>query len=151
MPAQPRERDHAYVPGEAYPTEMPRPKDPPLRAQTQDPPTTALKIESRFASITPRRRKTPNSPIARTTWEHKLSSHQEPNSSHRRRIHVLWCSMNTNIPFDTKTHGHSPLVVRLVVAVYSCVNCVIYYTVMEISSRAVAPGDCKCSWATSHP
>ena len=139
VPAQPQERDHTYVLGEAYPIEMPGTKDPPLRAQTQDSPTTALKIESRFALITLRRHRTPDSPAARTTWEHKLSMHQKASSSHRRRIHVLWCSMNTNIP-NIKSYGHSPLVVRLVVAVYNCGSCVIYYMTLVAQDTDIANG-----------
>ncbi len=47
---------------------------------------------------------------------------------------ALW---STNIP-DTKTHGQSPLVVRLVVAVYNCVNCVIYYMTLAAQDPNIA-------------
>ena len=45
--------------------------------------------------------------------------------------------MNTNIP-DTKTHGHSPLVVRLVVTVCNCVNCVIYSMTLAAQDANIA-------------
>ncbi len=47
---------------------------------------------------------------------------------------ALW---STNIQ-DTKTHGQSPLVVRLVVVVYHCVNCVIYYMTLAARDTNIA-------------
>ncbi len=45
--------------------------------------------------------------LPRTSWEHNPSSHQEPSSSRRRRIHVLWCSLEHNTFRILKMHGQS--------------------------------------------
>ena len=46
--------------------------------------------------------------LPRTSWEHKLSSHQGTSSLRRRRIFVLWCSLEHKTFRILKMHGQSP-------------------------------------------
>ena len=61
----------------------------------------------------------------RTLWELKLSSHQEKCPSHRRRIHVLWCSLEHKTFRILKMHGQSPLGCK--VSSCSVINCCVNY------------------------
>ena len=76
---------HALVP-------TPGPEDPSPRVWTQDTSRTVAKTIPHFVSMPPGLRRTPDLSIARTSWEHKLSSHQENCSPLRSRTRVLWCS-----------------------------------------------------------
>ncbi len=134
----PPEKKHST--GPADPRTHPRTKGPSPHVWTQDSPRTVLQTKPRFASMPPRHRRTQDSSIARTSWEHKLSSHWETCSSRRGRIHVLWCSLEHKSIPDTKVHGQSPLVVRLVVVVHNCVNCDIYLLTLAAHGSDFAIG-----------